>query len=214
MLIDDKIGELTDYIPRLCANWDVYRQSYGDIVNSVLVRLYEENAQHAFTEAKALFGRCTNITREEIAKLYAEALLVSGVSFQAHQAARRRLKLYDGDIEAAYADKTITPRISRELLAFVAHSASYVDVQTLTEAPPTYIEDSDVGRSQRDDSIRAAIHSLPPDQAAVVRAYFYSEGGTLSLSGVARELGKTDNQVRGLWKNAKKNLYIYLEDVV
>src|SRR5690606_21832981 len=126
-ILESKHDELTAYVRRLARRWNVSNDRLDDVVQDTMLRLVQEHSDNPFKDAKTLWGRATNIAKESIAALFASSLPLSGVGFQAHNAARRYLAQHDNDPYKAYANQNRSDKVSRELLQIVAGGSGLYD---------------------------------------------------------------------------------------
>lgn len=126
-ILESKHDELTAYVRRLARRWGVSNDRLDDVVQDTMLRLVQEHSDSPFESSKTLWGRATNIARESIAALFASSLPLSGVGFQAHNAARRYLAQHDNDPYKAYANQNRSDKVSRELLQIVAGGSGLYD---------------------------------------------------------------------------------------
>lgn len=208
-LIAEKFTELDKYIRGKCYAWRADASRYDDIVSGVMERLLkEEQEKGAFTDTRALWGRATNIAKEEIAQSFADRLPVSGVKFQAHYTATKALRAADGDPKAAYGMQQGTSRVGRELIFAVAHGPSLYSPEYLAELNPEDAEEQSSLTQQDEDNIRVAMYDLTEREREVVT---YRMWLRLSNAQVGEELGISADHVRKIWQKATRKLKPLLE---
>ena len=206
-ILESKHDELTAYVRRLARRWGVSNDRLEDVVQDTMLRLVQEHSDSPFTSSKTLWGRATNIARESIAALFASSLPLSGVGFQAHNAARRYLAQHDNDPYKAYANQNRSDKVSRELLQIVAGGSGLYDpTRDLAEASKNDSEASYTLTEQDEDTIKTAINTLPALEADVVRAYVWGDGERLTMRQVAQRLGVSEDEAKRAWSRAKRRL--------
>lgn len=203
MLLEEKYDELQKYIRSRAFAWRADASRMDDIVQSTMVRLFEENSKREFEDARTLWGRATNIAKEEIAQTFADRLPVSGVKFQAHWTATKALQAADGDPKAAYHAQTGTSRVGRELIFAVAHGPSLYSPEYLQDLDHEEREDTSSLTSQDEDNIRVAISELTEQEQKVVHLRMWLR---LTNAQTAEELGLSTDRVRKIWQGAVRKL--------
>lgn len=207
-LIEEKHTELMAYINHLCVRWSVDKVKTQDVQQEVMFRLLVEDGEEAFRDARKLWGRATNVARECIADTFAASLPLSGVSRQAHNAARRYLQDNDNDPNKAYVNQNNTDRVSRELLRLVASwgliAAGAGDFQ---KSEPFE------GLTEQDEaSIMTAVNGLPDVEREVVRLYVWGDDdGRLTLRQVSTKLGFSMSKTKSAWSRARRRLALELD---
>lgn len=211
-LIERKHKELTNFLRGRAYGWRADPSRIDDIVSSTMMRLLVENeTKKPFSDARMLWGRATNLVKEEIAQTFADRLPLSGVKFQAHRTATLALQRAGGDPRSAYGLQTGTSRVGRELLYAVAYGPSLFS--------PEYLQDVDMMMPgdeaslseltlQEEDSIRAAMASLDWFEKQVVHLRMWMQ---LSNAQAAEELHVNSEKVRKTWSKAIKKLKPLLE---
>lgn len=207
-LIDEKYEELVKYLASKCYAWRADFSRFDDITQNTLARLIEEDNREPFTSARQLWGRATNIVKEEIAQTFADRLPVSGVKFQAHWTATKALQAANGDPRAAYAMQTGTSRVGRELIYAVAHGPSLYSPEILQDLDFEEREEQSSVTSQDEDNIRVAMYELTEQERKVVQLRMWMR---LTNAQVAAELGLSNDRVRKLWQQALRKLKPILE---
>lgn len=202
-LFEDKFAELEKYIKSKAYSWRADPSRLDDIVQSTTLRLLEENKKNEFADARTLWGRATNIVKEEIAQTFADRLPVSGVKFQAHWTATKALQAAGGDPRAAYHAQTGTSRVGRELIFAVAHGPSLYSPEYLQDLDPEEREEKSSLTSQDEDNIRVAISELSEVEQKVVHLRMWLR---LTNKQAAEELGLSTDRVRKIWQGAVRKL--------
>lgn len=202
-LFEDKFEELEKYIKSKAYSWRADPSRMDDIVQSTTLRLLEENVRSEFADARTLWGRATNIVKEEIAQTFADRLPVSGVKFQAHWTATKALQAADGDPKAAYHTQTGTSRVGRELIFAVAHGPSLYSPEYLQDLDTQEREDVSSLTSQDEDNVRVAISELTEQEQKVVHMRMWLR---LTNAQTAEELGLSTDRVRKIWQGAVRKL--------
>lgn len=213
-MIEEKYGELVSYLRTLAIRSFVYEEHQADIIHSAIERLLTEEAAKPFESPRALWGRATNVMKEEITKYFAASLPVSGVGRQAHHYARKYLAANGFDPYRAYSNQTETPRVGLDLLKIVAGGTGQTDPTTLSslsEAPSAAESSLSEGT---EDRIRTAVRALPYAQRRVVEMHMGLDEGPMPLSQVAAELGIEPSKAKSLWRSAKSALRARLNDVL
>lgn len=206
-ILESKHDELSAYVRRLARRWGVSNDRLDDVVQDTMLRLVQEHSDSPFESSKTLWGRATNIARESIAALFASSLPLSGVGFQAHNAARRYLAQHDNDPYKAYANQNRSDKVSRELLQIVAGGSGLYDpTREPAEASQKASEASYTLTEQDEDTIKTAINTLPTLEAEVVRAYVWGDGERLTMRQVAQRLGISEDEAKRAWSRAKRRL--------
>jgi len=205
-VIEEKLAELKKYLRGIAFRSQVFENQRDDVVHSTLVRLVEEDSAKPFFTPKELFGRATNVMREEIAKSFAASLPLSGVGFQAHYYARKYLSQNNQDPHAAYANQNETTKVGLDLLKLVAGGTGQTDPEDLER-----LELADTGvvsslSHEKEDRVREAVRGLPDEARAVVEKYLGFNGGPMPLTQVADDLGLTTVKTKALWSEAKSLL--------
>lgn len=203
MLLEEKYDELQKYIRSKAFAWRADASRMDDIVQSTMVRLFEENVKKEFEDARTLWGRATNIAKEEIAQTFADRLPVSGVKFQAHWTATKALQAAGGDPRAAYHAQTGTSRVGRELIFAVAHGPSLYSPEYLQDLDAEEREDTSSLTSQDEDNVRVAISELSEQEQKVVHLRMWLR---LTNAQTAAELGLSTDRVRKIWQGAVRKL--------
>lgn len=207
-LIEEKYEELVKYLQSKCYSWRADYSRYDDIVSSTVARLVEEDNKKPFETARQLWGRATNIVKEEIAQTFADRLPVSGVKFQAHWTATKALQAAGGDPRAAYGMQQGTSRVGRELIYAVANGPSLFSPEYLQTVDPV---DESVPSSlsqQDEDNIRVAMYDLTEQERTVVHLRMWMR---LTNAQVGEEMGLSAERVRKIWQGALKKLKPLLE---
>lgn len=207
-LIEEKLPELDKYLRSKCFSWRADYSRFDDIVNSTLARLIEEAATRPMLTARDLWGRATNIVKEEIAQTFADRLPLSSVKFQAHYTATKALQSAGGDPRAAYSMQTGTSRVGRELIYAVAHGPSLYSPEILQDLQYEKPDDVSSVSSQDEDNIRVAMYELTEQERQVVHLRMWMR---LTNAQVAEELGLSNDRVRKLWQQALRKLRPILE---
>lgn len=206
-ILESKHDELSAYVRRLARRWGVSNDRLDDVVQDTMLRLVQEHSDSPFKSSKTLWGRATNIARESIAALFASSLPLSGVGFQAHNAARRYLAQHDNDPYKAYANQNRSDKVSRELLQIVAGGSGLYDpTRELAEASQKASEASYTLTEQDEDTIKTAINTLPTLEADVVRVYVWGDGERLTMRQVAQRLEVSEDEAKRAWSRAKRRL--------
>ena len=206
-ILESKHDELSTYVRRLARRWGVSNDRLDDVVQDTMLRLVQEHSESPFKSPKTLWGRATNIARESIAALFASSLPLSGVGFQAHNAARRYLAQHDNDPYKAYANQNRSDKVSRELLQIVAGGSGLYDpTREPAEASQNASEASYTLTEQDEDTIKTAINTLPTLEADVVRAYVWGDGERLTMRQVAQRLEVSEDEAKRAWSRAKRRL--------
>lgn len=208
LLIEGKYAELTKYLMSKCYSWRADYSRYDDIVHSTMVRLLVENDKRPFKDARALWGRATNLVKEEIAQTFADRLPVSSVKFQAHYTATKALQAAGGDPRAAYAMQTGTSRVGRELIYAVSHGPSLYSPEYLADLDPEKREDVSSLTLQDEDNIRVAMFDLTEQERQVVHLRMWMR---MTNAQVGEELGLSAERVRKVWQKALKTMKPLLE---
>ena len=202
-LLAAKHEELDKYLRSRAYAWRADASRMDDIVHSTFVRLLLENEKREFPSARELWGRATNIVKEEIAQTFADRLPVSGVKFQAHYTATKALQSANGDPRAAYHAQTGTSRVGRELIFAVAHGPSLYSPEYLQDLDHEEREDTSSLTSQDEDNIRVAISELTEQEQKVVHMRMWLR---LTNAQTAEELGLSTDRVRKIWQGAVRKL--------
>lgn len=202
-LIEEKFEELSKYISGKAYGWRADESRREDIIQSTMLRLLEEDSRKEFTDARILWGRATNIAKEEIAQTFADRLPVSGVKFQAHWTATKALQAANGDPRAAYSMQTGTSRVGRELIYAVAHGPSLYSPEYLSDLDPEGREETTTITSQDEDNIRVAISELSTQEQKIVHMRMWLR---MSNAEVASELELSTDRVRKVWQGAVRKL--------
>lgn len=210
-ILERKHDELTTYVRRLARRWNVSNDRLDDVVQDTMLRLVQEHSQNPFKSSKTLWGRATNIAKEAIAALFASSLPLSGVGFQAHNAARRYLAQHDNDPYKAYANQDRSDKVSRELLQIVAGGSGLYDPTREPAQTSQRVSEASYSLTEQDeDTIKTAINTLPPLEAEVVRAYVWGDGERLTMRQVAHRLGISEDEAKRAWSRAKRRLAVEL----
>lgn len=198
-LIENKIEELLPYLRSVAYRRNVPVVFVEDIVQSTIARLLEEdNAETSFE----LWGKATNVLREEAAKGAASSLPLSGVGFQAHHYARKYLAQNDFDPQKAYYNQTESPRVSMSLLQLVAGGSASVD-----SINTAYLKTSrDESQREGDDRVHTMLQTLPEQMRQVVEMRIGVYSHELTMKEIAAELGISSPDARKLWNDAKAEL--------
>jgi len=202
-LISTKHPELYTYLARRARAWRTDDSRIEDIISGTIERLLIENTVKPFDNARTLWGRATNIAKEEIAQSFASRLPLSGVKFQAHRTATLALQAAGGDPKAAYHMQTGTSRVGRELLFAVAHGPSLYSPEYMQDLNPLDDENLSVLSSQDEDNIRIAIASLSEKEQTVVRNRMWLR---MTNKQCAEEMQVSVENVRKTWASALKKL--------
>lgn len=207
-LIEEKYDELVKYLQSKCYAWRADYSRYDDIVSSTIARLIEEDNRKAFENARQLWGRATNVVKEEIAQTFADRLPVSGVKFQAHWTATKALQAADGDPRAAYSMQKGTSRVGRELIFAVAHGPSLYSPEYLGDIDlPDEVPVSSLSQ-QDEDNIRVAMYELTEQERQVVHLRMWMR---LTNAQVGDEMSLSAERVRKIWQQALKKMRPVLE---
>ncbi len=207
-LIEEKYDELVKYLQSKCYGWRADFSRFDDIVSSTIARLIEEDNSKAFDNARQLWGRATNVVKEEIAQTFADRLPVSGVKHQAHWTATKALQAAGGDPRAAYGMQTGTSRVGRELIFAVAHGPSLYspeylgDIDLVDETPVSSLSQQD------EDNVRVAMYELTEQERQVVHLRMWMR---LTNAQVGQEMGLSAERVRKIWQGAIKKMRPVLE---
>lgn len=213
-MIAEKYDELVSYLSSLAYRSDIYPEYREDVIHNVIARLLEEDAVKPFPTARLLWGRATNLMRDETGKHFADSLPVSGVGRQAHYYARKYLLQNGGNPELAYHNQTETPKVGRDLLRIVANGTGQTDPAQLAELDLAGAESLSGGLSEdREARVREAVSNLSWPHSDVVRLHLGMDGDPKPLNEVATLLGLTLSQVKSLWRSAKRLLAQSLHDV-
>ncbi len=207
-LIEEKYEELVKYLQSKCYAWRADYSRYDDIVQNVMARLLVEDGKKPFTNARQLWGRATNIVKEEIAQTFADRLPVSGVKFQAHWTATKALQAAGGDPRAAYGMQQGTSRVGRELIYAVAHGPSLYSPEYLGDIDLTDEQPTSSLSQQDEDNIRVAMYDLTEQERQVVHLRMWMR---LTNAQVGEELGLSAERVRKIWQGALKKMKPILE---
>lgn len=207
-IIEEKLPELDKYLRSKCHSWRADYSRFDDIVNSTLARLVQEADTRPMLTARELWGRATNIVKEEIAQTFADRLPVSGVKFQAHYTATKALQAASGDPRAAYAMQQGTSRVGRELIYAVSHGPSLCSPQYLADMNTERPENVSSLTTQDEDNIRVAMYELTEQERRVVQLRMWMR---LTNAQTATELGLSNDRVRKVWQSATKKLKTVLE---
>jgi RNA polymerase sigma factor (sigma-70 family) len=202
-LIAEKYAELDKYIRGRAYAWRADMSRMDDIVQSTMERLLLENQKKEFEDARTLWGRATNLAKEEIAQTFADRLPVSGVKFQAHYTATKALAAAGGDPRAAYSMQEGTSRVGRELIYAVAHGPSLYSPEYLSDLDTEHREEKSTVTSQDEDNIRVAIAELGAQEQTVVYMRMWLR---MSNAQVADELELSTDRVRKVWQSAIRKL--------
>ncbi len=202
-LVADKYEELRKYLANKCYSWRADHSRYDDIIQNTLERLVREEQIKPFKDSRALWGRATNVVKEEIAQTFADRLPVSGVKFQAHWTATKALASSGGDPRAAYATQTGTSRVGRELIYAVAHGPSLYSPEYLQDLDLFAKDDVSSLSTQDEDNIRVAMYELTEQERKVVQLRMWMR---LTNAQVGEELGLSAERVRKLWLGALRKL--------
>lgn len=212
-LFESKYDELVSYLSTIAYRADIYPEHREDVVHNAILRLIDEHQIKPFDSARSLWGRATNVMRDECGRYFASMLPVSGVGRQAHYYARKYLSQNNWNPEAAYQNQTETPKVGLELLRIVAGGTGQTDPGAMSEyvqGPESLTE----GLSERVElRVREAVSSLSDPQREVVMRHIGLSGDARSLSRIAEELGYTLSQVKAFWRSAKRALSVSLHDV-
>lgn len=207
-LIEEKYEELVKYLHGKCYSWRADFSRYDDIVSSTVARLLQEDKEKPFENARQLWGRATNIVKEEIAQTFADRLPVSGVKFQAHWTATKALQAAGGDPRAAYGMQTGTSRVGRELIFAVAHGPSLYSPEYLSDINlPDELPTSSLTQ-QDEDNVRVAMYELTEQERQVVHLRMWMR---LTNAQVGEEMGLSAERVRKIWQGAIKKMRPILE---
>lgn len=203
-IIAEKYEELDKYLRSRCYAWRADYSRYDDIVHGTMARLIEENkTKKPFEDARSLWGRATNLVKEEIAQSFADRLPVSSVKHQAHYTATKALAAANGDPRAAYSMQTGTSRVGRELIYAVSHGPSLYSPEYLQDLNPV----SDVHLSsisqQDEDNVRVAMFELTEKERQVVQLRMWMR---LTNAQVGEELGLSAETVRKIWQQSVKKM--------
>lgn len=207
-LIVLKYDELIKYLSSRCHAWRADYSRFDDITQSTLARLLTENTRKPFQTPRDLWGRATNIVKEEIAQTFADRLPVSGVKFQAHYTATKALQGAGGDPRAAYSMQTGTSRVGRELIYAVAHGPSLFSPQYLADLDHEGHENVSSLSTQDEDNVRVALYELTELERKVVQLRMWMR---LTNVQTAEELGLSTDRVRKTWTGALKKMKPILE---
>lgn len=202
-LISTKHPELYTYLSRRARAWRTDDSRVEDIISGTIERLLIENSTKPFDNARTLWGRATNICKEEIAQSFASRLPLSGVKFQAHRTATLALQAAQGDPKAAYHMQTGTSRVGRELLFAVAHGPSLYSPEYMQDLNPIDGDNPTELTSHDEDNIRLAITSLSEKEQTVVRNRMWLR---MTNKQCAEEMHVSVESVRKTWATALKKL--------
>lgn len=207
-LIESKYEELVKYLQSKCYAWRADYSRYDDIVSSTVARLLAEDKKKPFESARQLWGRATNIVKEEIAQTFADRLPVSGVKFQAHWTATKALQAAGGDPRAAYGMQQGTSRVGRELIFAVAHGPSLYSPEYLGDIDLPDVPPASSLSQQDEDNVRVAMYELTEQERQVVHLRMWMR---LTNAQVGEEMGLSAERVRKIWQNAIKKMRPILE---
>jgi RNA polymerase sigma factor (sigma-70 family) len=203
-ILEEKYDELTRYLMNKCYAWRADHSRYEDIVHSTMARLLEEEKRKGeFKDARTLWGRATNLVKEEIAQTFADRLPVSGVKFQAHYTATKALQAAGGDPRAAYGMQTGTSRVGRELIYAVSHGPSLYSPEYLADLDPEARPDVSSLTETDEDNIRVAMFDLTEQERQVVHLRMWMR---MTNAQVGEEMGLSAERVRKIWQKALKTL--------
>lgn len=202
-LISTKYAELYSYLSRRARAWRTDDSRVDDIIHSTLERLLIENNTKPFDNARTLWGRATNLAKEEIAQSFASRLPLSGVKHQAHRTATLALQAAQGDPKAAYHLQTGTSRVGRELLFAVAYGPSLYSPEYIQDLNPLDADNPTELTSHDEDNIRLAIASLNDKEQMVVRNRMWLR---MTNKQCAEEMRVSVETVRRTWATALKKL--------
>lgn len=202
-LVEEKYDELVKYLQSKCYAWRADYSRYDDIVSSTVARLLEEDKKKPFETPRQLWGRATNIVKEEIAQTFADRLPVSGVKFQAHWTATKALQAAGGDPRAAYGMQQGTSRVGRELIFAVAHGPSLYSPEYLGDIDLTDDTPTSSLSQQDEDNIRVAMYELTEQERQVVHLRMWMR---LTNAQVGEEMGLSAERVRKIWQGALKKM--------
>jgi hypothetical protein len=203
-VIEDKWVELNRYLRSLAYRSRITETRQEDIIQSTIEILFREEQVHPFDSPRSLWGRATNVFREQKNKFFAEALPLSGVGSVSYRFARQYLANNDGNPFGAYENQTSTTKVGRDILHLVAGGTGQTDPLALSLASsPAGPAPSD---PQKIDLVRDALRSLNPDQLTVVNLHCGFTRGPMPLSEIALEQGWTNSKTKSLWSSAKRVL--------
>lgn len=202
-LVAEKYADLDRYLRGKCYAWRADASRYDDIVQSTMTRLVVEERAGKFTDYRGLWGRATNLVKEEIAQTFADRLPVSGVKFQAHYTATKALQAASGDPRAAYSMQTGTSRVGRELIYAVAHGPSLYSPEYLQDLNEEHREETSSLTQQDEDNIRVAMFDLTEQERQVVHLRMWMR---MTNAQVGSELGLSAEGVRKVWLKAVRAL--------
>jgi len=207
-LIEEKYDELVQYLRSKCYAWRADPSRYDDIVSSTVARLIEEDNKKTFESSRTLWGRASNVVKEEIAQTFADRLPVSGVKFQAHWTATKALQAANGDPRAAYSMQQGTSRVGRELIFAVAYGPSLYSPEYLSDIDlPDDIPMSSLTQ-QDEDNVRVAMYELTEQERQVVHLRMWMR---LTNAQVGEEMSLSAERVRKIWQSAIKKMRPVLE---
>lgn len=213
-MLAEKYEELFTYLRSLAVRARVYPERQEDVIHNAIARLLDEHARSPFPSARELWGRATNVMREEIATSFADSMPVSGVSRQAHHYARKYLSQNEQDPHRAYVNQNETPRVSLDLLRVVAGGTGQTDPATLSNLSVFAADEPESSLStRRSSAVWEAVRALPEDQRRVVEEHMGLLGGPKSLIQVSEDLGIPAQTVKSLWRKAKRQLKDALDGV-
>lgn len=212
-LISSKYEELVSYLSTIAYKADIYPEHREDVIHSVIVQLLEEDQSSPFSDARTLWGRATNLMKDECGRYFASMLPVSGVGRQAHYYARKYLSQNEWDPQQAYHNQTETPKVGLELLRIVAGGTGQTDPHAMNEyvRPP---ESAAEGLSEELEArVRESVSSLSETQREVVTRHVGLDQAPEPLSRIAADMNLSLSQVKAFWRSAKRTLSALLNDV-
>lgn len=213
-LLATKFKELSSYLSSLSYRSGVYPEHREDISQTVIMLLLEEDNVKPFLTARDLFGRATNLARNEIGRYFANSLPVSGVGRQAHHYARKYLAQNDFNPDLAYANQTETPQVSLALLRIVSGGTGQTDPELLTDLPNAPLPPVQSSlTAEVENRIRGALRALSDPQFTVVYLHLGFEGSPMTLREVSEALEVEEDAVRMLWRGAKRSMKLSLNGV-
>lgn len=210
-IIAEKYEELDKYLRSKCYAWRADASRIDDIVQQTVLQLLEEEEKKGeFENARALWGRATNVVKEVIAQSFADRLPVSGVKHQAHRTAMNALQAAGGDPRGAYAIQAelSTSRVGRELIYAVASGPSLYSPEYLSEIDITERDEASSITQQDEDNIRVAMYELTEKERQIVNMRMWMR---LTNAQVAEELGMNAEHVRKTFVKAVNKLRVVLK---
>jgi len=210
-IIAAKYEELDKYLRSRAYAWRADASRIDDIVQQTIMQLLEEEERKGpFHDARALWGRATNVCKEVIAQSFADRLPVSGVKHQAHRTAMNALQAAGGDPRSAYAIQAelSTSRVGRELIYAVASGPSLYSPEYLSEIDLAERDEASSITQQDEDNIRVAMYELTEKERQIVHLRMWMR---LTNAQVAEELRMNAEHVRKTFVKAINKLRVVLK---